>query len=242
MAHQKSWNSASANKMAELTVLMLGDSLLDGFLGSAASVPPSQRLQDLLCSELVPGESVAAEVFDMATPGILTRQLLDMFTHSAPDIPPRFDIAFILCGTNDLGSGKTPSQIADNLRELRAAVRRHSPDAAIVAITIPQSVHDIKSLLLTRAETNSLIRAQAGCEGCHVLDLHAMLPFDHYGRGWSAAYPDCDTPSLWHADGLHFSPLGYARIGELCFALIRDGKLAGAALARAQRPSQHPPS
>ena len=103
--------------------------------------------------------------------------------------------------------------------------------------------HDIESLLLTRAEANSLIRAQAGCEGCHVLDLHAMLPFDHYGRGWSAAYPDCDTPSLWHADGLHFSPLGYARIGELCFALIRDGKLAGAALARrAQRPSQPPPS
>eukprot|EP00047_Mylnosiga_fluctuans_P012836 m.28038 g.28038 ORF g.28038 m.28038 type:complete len:219 (+) comp4489_c0_seq1:34-690(+) len=197
----------------EKRILLLGDSLFAGYLTFADFAAPGPELSRLLAEKArAAGRDTRYVVKEIAVPGITTRELLaemkDALYHDGDSAAPHqlFDVAVVLCGTNDLGMGKPIAQIHANLTSIYDAARQYTR-AHVVACTIPASIHTIADLVQERVKLNALVTA--GKET--VLDLYSVLgQYDTATEAWSPAHPD--TMSLWNADGLHFSPRGYARI------------------------------
>lgn len=171
-----------------MKILLLGDSLLYGYLTPSTRSAPAERIRERLGPD---------SVVEIAIPGIRTHELLTRFTKQKS--LPKFGAVFVLCGTNDLGHGQLPSNIANYLSKLYKAVRKQSPGAKVYAMSIPSSAH--RALDGPRAEANAAIKIAAEGQGAHFLDFHSLM--GPYGG------------PLWNRDGLHFSEVGYRRIAEI---------------------------
>jgi lysophospholipase L1-like esterase len=207
--------------MSSLRILVLGDSLSAGYLGFGSSAPtPAARLQALILEKYA---GLEVSITDIAVPGIITSKLLKAFDEVKTDFHKPFDLITVLCGTNDLGYGIfATSTIYENLQAIYASARKHSPEAHIVAATVPSAAHPSPKLIADRQSLNELILGTSQ-QGISVVDVHDLFPFPQGVPRWNARKPN---ESLWHEDGLHFSPAGYRRLGEIFFehlVALEDG-------------------
>ncbi len=114
------------------------------------------------------------------------------------------DYVIILGGTNDLGWGENPINVFDNLKKLYQ--RAESNNINPVACTIP-SILGLDYLIPPRLELNELIKGEAEKRKMAFLDLFGATVDIKTNRL-------CDKYS---SDGLHLSPEGYKKFGEIIF-------------------------
>ena len=127
-------------------------------------------------------------------------QIVDS-VHFAPRIVTKYKPRTVVfyAGDNDIGSGKSPGQVASDFRDFVKAVRKDVPKAKIVYISIKPSIKRW-ALWDKVSEANRLIAQECRKgEGLTFLDVGpAMLGPD--GK---------PTAELFVADGLHLSEKGY---------------------------------
>jgi len=104
-------------------------------------------------------------------------------------------------GDNDLASGRTPRQIADDYRTFVRAVRDSLPNARIVFLAIKPSPSRWK-LEPQRQEANRLVRA--------IVAKDANQTFVDVGTPMIDPSSGHPRPPLYRADSLHMTPAGYA--------------------------------
>lgn len=102
---------------------------------------------------------------------------------------------FLMIGTNDLGSGVAPQQVADNVRAMLRRFRNESPQTDVYLQSILPSTVGTRTLELER-ETNRLLKDIAQQEGAHYIDL------------WDALLGICSDKEI-SLDGLHLTAAGY---------------------------------
>jgi lysophospholipase L1-like esterase len=109
----------------------------------------------------------------------------------------------ILGGTNDLGWGRSASQIYDAL--VRVSNIPLIQGAKVLLFTVPEVAAKFANLDARRDELNRFIK-EDNRENVFVFDLHAKLPYH--------SMPQNERKEIWD-DGLHLTPQGYERMGEL---------------------------
>jgi len=136
---------------------------------------------------------------------------------------PLFDWVVLLGGTNDLAYNKPPGDIFDALTTVFNIPLENG--AKILLCTVPECAVRHHLLDKNRDELNTLIRESSqergGLEGVYVFDLCKKIPYH--------AMPEEERREIWD-DGLHFTPKGYERFGELVaerLAEIIDGEKEG---------------
>ncbi|MGW4774880.1 GDSL-type esterase/lipase family protein, partial [Nocardia sp. NPDC004278] len=123
--------------------------------------------------------------------------------NTVDDLRARLDTAidapaavFLLVGTNDLGLGQTPGQVAENLRGLVAEIRERAPHAPLfVQSVMPRRVKFAERI----RELNSVVREIAAQGDAVYIDLWPALA-DVNGA----------LRQEFTRDGLHLSGAGYA--------------------------------
>ena len=141
------------------TILMLGDSLLEGFLFPTPSAPPSQFMIPLL--RPANASSGCVEFINATFPGFQTHEILERFEMVAMELKKNrkeIHVACVLGGTNDLGFWKEPHEILSNLKKIYRAIRKHSPHAHIIITTIPDCRDDGETLKTRRTAVNDALR------------------------------------------------------------------------------------
>ena len=111
---------------------------------------------------------------------------------------PRLIVLYV--GDNDIGSGRTPQQVAADYATFAAFVRRALPETRLAYVSIKPSPSRW-ALAGAMREANALVAAQIAREGSGTyIDIFTpMLGRD--GR---------PEPALYEADSLHMTPAGYA--------------------------------
>jgi lysophospholipase L1-like esterase len=104
-------------------------------------------------------------------------------------------------GDNDLASGRTPPQVAEDYRAFVRGVRDSLPNARIVFLAIKPSPSRWR-LEPQRVEANRLVRAIVDADPRQTYVDVATPMLDP-----SSGHP---RPALYRADSLHMTPAGYA--------------------------------
>ena len=124
------------------------------------------------------------------------RGLRSLLRKSSPSL------AIILVGTNDLGY-HSESAIVHAIRSLHE--HSHALSVPTLAVGIPPSAYQAMHSEAAELANQVNRELRAWCEGCEG-GLCAYV--DHPISSWSS------EDDRWAPDGLHFSPAGYAAVGE----------------------------
>ncbi|KXZ41702.1 hypothetical protein GPECTOR_313g4 [Gonium pectorale] len=151
----------------------------------------------------------------------------------------RFNWVLLMGGVNDLRRGDgNATRLFEGLQSLYAACHAHG--ARVLAMTVLQSGWTPRALPAerepARQRLNELIRGAAKQHSDYItlLDTDKLLPLP--------ANPAADPAAalLWD-DGLHLSPAGYNRLGELVFTALRDKLPQAKAKTKTQGKTQAKP-
>eukprot|EP00466_Bigelowiella_natans_P013980 jgi/Bigna1/77855/fgenesh1_pg.50_\ len=202
-----------------VAILCLGDSLTRGyFMNGYKHHPYSHRLGDLLKERK---DGVKYTVYNQGINGFKAVHMKDLYSAAVKERleskkgstdrweGKAFDIVIILGGINDLCCMTTPEKVFQGLKETHLAAVE---DGAItVALTVAehfqQKTHGA-SLEKKIAELNKMIKS-LGSSKTHVIDFGAKFPY--------FSLSEEDKRDLWD-DGLHYTPQGYDRMGEIVYA------------------------
>ncbi len=106
----------------------------------------------------------------------------------------------LYAGENDLWSGKSPEQVADDFKAFRAKLRAALPATRLLYLAIKESPSRERIRAAMR-KTNALIAAECAADPlCRFVDVATPL-LDSAGR---------PRPELFRKDQLHLKPAGYA--------------------------------
>lgn len=191
-------------------------SILCLFLGQAsADLPFRQHRFDHLVhlradsnAVLFVGNSITdmfnwAEAFQLPLPyhvcnrgvsGALSAEILE---HIPQFVACRPDKVFLMIGTNDLGSGIPPAEVARNVAQTVSTIKSLSPLTQIYLQSILPSTVGTRTLEAEQL-TNQLFRTIADTANIHYVDLWDLLI-------------DIPTDKSLSLDGLHLTAQGYAR-------------------------------
>ena len=120
-------------------------------------------------------------------------------------------LVVLYAGDNDLSSGKTPRQVADDFAAFVRAVRADLPETRIAFLAIKPSLARWEMVAKVR-EANGLIRA-----ACDRDDRLAFVDVDGPMIGWNGQ----PRRELFVEDGLHLSEEGYELWSTLLRPLLR---------------------
>ena len=205
-----------------MRILAFGDSLTAGFYeGGLSWAPYGNLLSDLLNVDVehvgLSGWTIR-EMIDSAD----SDQCVDVcgrkwhgLRHKLRNADPncRFTHVIILAGTNDLGecvsdpTGERTSLACQGLSRLHQVAREEG--CVTVALTIPEHPTERVSSALqmqvseVRQRLNQVVRDLSDGSNHHLIDVAAELPQAEQ--------------ALWD-DGLHFSQVGYERLGRIVAA------------------------
>lgn len=124
-------------------------------------------------------------------------------THFAPRLiaPLKPRAVVLYAGDNDIAAGRTPEQVAADVKGFVAAVRKDAPDCKVLFIAVKPSVARWKKFD-DQKKANALVKAI--CDADPKLAYVDVVPL--------MLGPDGQPiPDLYAKDGLHLSPAGYAR-------------------------------
>eukprot|EP00741_Cyanophora_paradoxa_P003858 tig00000718_g3752.t1 len=208
-----------------MRILCFGDSLTEGYYGWGREggpffAPYTVRLQELLDGLgakrpiLVENAGRSGEV---ATATMHSR--LEALLQERP--PGHYAWVVILGGANDLVRAVPAERVAEALGGLHALAR--SRGARTVALTVPEldsptpafSELQTPAIRTKREAINGALRGMCGggAGAPLLLDVAAALP--------QHSEPDPAARARLWDDGVHLTPEGYARLGELVFDVLR---------------------
>lgn len=188
---------------ASPTIVAFGDSLTVGYQSPSPEYPDGARtpygtfLQEML------GEGAKVLIKGVngeTTGGMLTRLEQDVFVHR-----PSFCV--VLGGSNDLGWGLPPDEVAQNIVTLHRRLRHRGIQS--VAVTVP-SVRGLDDAIPSRRVLNGLISDYCRMEGQPYVDLFSE----------TAEPKTLRLAERYSNDGLHLSTEGYRRFAELLYERV----------------------
>ncbi len=193
----------------ELTIVAFGDSLTVGYqsptLGdewprpSPYTSPLTEMANELLRNEGAGGLTV--EFLNRGIVGQLTEDMADRFDRDVVESGP--DAVVILGGSNDLGWGIKPEEVASNLAEMYEKALEHG--IRPVSCTVP-SILGFDEGLEPRLQLNNLIKQTSIRLGIDCVDLFVAT-------GGS----DGRLKVEFSNDGLHLNPAGYRAMAVAIF-------------------------
>ena len=144
----------------------------------------------------------------------------DFTSHSFPGLRRKLEkdnsgstaLAIVMAGTNDLGHGRTPEDIADNLKGIYSIMSGAGVEQ-ILAVGIPDSAFMIHSPEANgrRLRTNEALKA---------------LSESDEGRRLRLRYVDCPISKArgdpYESDGLHFAGPTYGLLAERLLPEVED--------------------
>ncbi|MES2693389.1 MAG: GDSL-type esterase/lipase family protein, partial [Verrucomicrobiota bacterium] len=153
-------------------------------------------------SDYFPGEKVLNRGFGGAQLGEVVHFLDRIVLPYAPRA------IFVNAGGNDLGSGKTPEDVAASYRAFMARIKKELPKTRVYAIGVPPVMRTVGSpeSLAGIKKTNDLIAEVARADD--QLEFIDLFPQFIGADGKPRA-------ELYVADGTHFTPQGYAIVSGL---------------------------
>ncbi len=182
-------------------VVALGDSLTAGHVAGEGWYPTYAPYTSTLEERM--GSAVSflnGGVDGDLVGGMLSRLERDVLRH-------RPTLVVVLGGTNDLGWGRSPERIAQDLATLWDRLRWNEVD--VVACTLPPAL-GVPGSIRPRVQLNRAIAQGARERGLGLVDLFSAL-----GR-------DGELLERWSSDGLHLNEDGYRRTGELIAPVIME--------------------
>jgi len=184
--------------------LLFGDSLTEGFYNRGLKFHPySVRLAQLL----------DPEKYVIKNHGISGEETSEMVTRFEMLISGNeFSYAIILGGTNDMGERNAKGTF-NNLKKMYEAAKKKG--VIPFAVTVPEHHQELVFEWLTdvRSTINKLIKEYCEQNQITVIDLCAKLP---------QLSLRADEKKLYWDDGLHFTPAGYNRFGEIVHETIKS--------------------
>jgi lysophospholipase L1-like esterase len=180
----KRWKALAGSVPREADLVLIGDSLAAGW--------PSELLR-----AAAPGK----RIFNFGLPGDrIQNTLWRLETVDLAHLRP--GEVLILVGTNNLGDGDEPEDIAAGLANLIAKVRSLWAEAALIVVAIPKRGSLSGFCENGRCHLNRLIaRLTAGINRAHVIDADRAL-----------GITESDLSPLNRTDLLHLSDEGYRRL------------------------------
>ena len=193
-------------------ILAFGDSLTEGWCDFGTKFHPYTRKLQTLVESL----SKSVDVVNQGVSGETTGQMCERLPLVLDKDGP-FDLVIILAGTNDLGLSlnKDGEPLFQRLKSLHELALRHSPLS--IAVTIPETGYEtmdrFTALKEKRLLVNTLLKKYVQDCGSKIIlsDLSTRLPRESLSHE--------DRRKFW-ADGLHFTPAGYDRMGEITAGVI----------------------
>ncbi|KAI9053807.1 hypothetical protein LZ554_002755 [Drepanopeziza brunnea f. sp. 'monogermtubi'] len=195
------------NTPTPVRILCFGDSLTDGYwMYGKHRAPYSVTMKRILEENL--GEK-AEMGFDVDTNGVsgqlvvngFKERMRNIYTANTTEHP--YDWVVFLGGTNDLAFSVPPDRIYDEIKAITDLPL--STGARVLLLTVPECSAKSEKLDRNRGELNELLKRDRR-EGVYSLDLHTKIPYH--------AMDEDERKKIWD-DGLHFTPEGYERVGEL---------------------------
>jgi lysophospholipase L1-like esterase len=174
-------------------VVFLGDSITQGWTGLAQDFPNLR----------VANRGISGDT----TRGVLYR-LRDVIV-----LGP--DAVVLLIGTNDIGLGADPADVADNVREILRQLRESNPDLPVIVCRVmprgDRNLHAEQKLKKLNALVDELVSADPKCLRCDTWGIYA---------------DDKDQPSKEEfPDLLHPNAAGYAKWAGALKPLLAELKL-----------------
>jgi lysophospholipase L1-like esterase len=133
------------------------------------------------------------------------------------------DLFVLAYGTNEAFDARRVDAYAAEVSELVARLRRGAPDADCLVLGPPDSAAPDYSSLPRVAEIEAVLARTAAKLGCASYSLRESMGGTGSFLRWLK-----ETPPLARGDRVHFTPLGYERMGE---------KLADSVIASMVKPS-----
>jgi lysophospholipase L1-like esterase len=166
-------------------VVLLGDSITEGF--DVAKLFPGRRVLNRGIGADIIGNGLPAE----DNRGVLRRLDESVFNCAATDV-------FLLIGINDMGSGRTPDDMAPGYREILEKIKQQTPRVRVhVQSVLPTSGRFAKHNGPV-IEFNERLKKLAEEFGYDYIDLHAKMADD---KG--------ELKAEFTGDGLHLTPAAY---------------------------------
>lgn len=161
-------------------VVFLGDSITQGWTGLAHDFP------DL-------------KTANRGISGDTTRGILYRLKEDVVDLGP--EAVVLLIGTNDIQIGATPEEVADNMREILAALRKAYPKMPVIVCKVMPSdaskSRPADKIIALNALVDGLVKADPRLIGCDTWSIFANAD----GNCTREEFPDL----------LHPNRLGYAK-------------------------------
>jgi len=199
-------------------IVAFGDSLTVGYQSptedeelpqaSPYTAVLSRRAEEMLRKRAA---GFKVEFLNRGVVGELTDDMVDRFSRDV--LEPGPDAVIILGGSNDLGWGRDPSSVAENLASMYDEALKNGIQP--VACTVP-SVRGYDEGIQPRLVLNGLIERYCEALGIICVDLFSTTS-DKEGR----------LQEMFSNDGLHLSPQGYKAMGEAIFSEAVRGMIEG---------------
>ncbi|MBN1803374.1 MAG: hypothetical protein JW891_17825 [Candidatus Lokiarchaeota archaeon] len=209
-----------------MIILCLGDSLTAGYPGYGPAIDGisygygNEKSQyeywlEKMCYEysiqkncyLLKDKSYHFSFINKGIPGELTSNLLERINVDLIKNKPKPDYSIIIGGTNDLGWGISPDQIAFNIKQLHEISREG--DIVSIGSTIPPIRREQSSTEYRQKKNqlNNLLVEYFVENGISFADLYVGMMNKNGNLKKDCAY----------VDGLHFSEEGYKQMGMILF-------------------------
>jgi len=172
----------------------------------AQNTPPPNPILFVGCSTIVGWRTADAfpdlPVLNRGFGGSDTSDVVYYFDRVVARYRPKTIVFY--SGDNDIAAGKTPEQVADDVRQLLALIRRDAPNARVIVVAIKPSISRWK-LIEKMRQANRQIRpmVEALPDG-KFIDIEAQV-LGADGK------PHAE---LFKTDGLHFGPKGYEILND----------------------------
>lgn len=139
------------------------------------------------------GMTAHVQICNRGISGALSDEIRD---NIGPFVACKPSKVFLMVGTNDLGSGRTPQQVALNVAAILDTIRLRSPETQIFIQSILPSTVGCRTLEAEQ-EANLLLR--------HIADTAQTVYIDL----WDSLFGICQGDTALSLDGLHLTAQGY---------------------------------
>ncbi|KAJ5070635.1 hypothetical protein M0811_10705 [Anaeramoeba ignava] len=194
-------------KKETISILAFGDSLTCGWSNFGTEHFPYGINLHKLLTEKYPEKN-----FEIQVSGISGQKAFGMPPRMKEEIKEKeYHYVIILAGTNDLSQSYSAEEIFEQISSLHEIALKSDSVRKTIAITIPQAAADshFKDYLEKKLQINSLIQKLVDSnQKIELVDLYSLIPFSSPSEN--------QKDSLWN-DSLHFSSIGYDKMGELIF-------------------------
>lgn len=202
-----------------LRILAFGASLTEGFhAGGVRFHPYTIRLSELLKSS---NRSAKIDNAGVSGEAVLSTTMLPRLKQLLSSAKTNFDWVLILAGTNDtMRDQQKASLVFDGYKLLINECHKHG--ARVLCMTLPETECPKETPYDTqRQEFNRLLREELvptandntqNNNNILVLDVDRLLPLHSLSNS--------EKKEIWD-DGLHLTPKGYDRLGELIYETLK---------------------